>query len=232
MHEIFILSLYTVLATIAGFAIPYFFAVKKQIIAIFIAISSGIIFGITIFHLFEHEHNSLFSTHKFALFFGFFLPVLIERISHRNYRNADHGELPFFNWMTFLAFFIHSLIDGIILNTSLVSTHLGHDVVLGIIAHKIPVAFSLMTVLKTHEKKTYLMYIMLLLFGISTSIGALLGFSVLSTSSTEILHSLIDFTAGTLLYISIIHLFYDHDIYKNIKLIAFSLLGFLIAGII
>lgn len=221
------------IASLIGIAIPYYKKLSSFTIRLFMTISASILLGITAVHLVPESIEEIGNSAIISIMIGFFTPILLERFSKKDdYKSHQHGDLPLFNILTILAFSVHSFIDGLLLNNELISHSTGIAVYTGVIAHKIPVAFSLMTILKTHLKAQKQLILILLIFILMTPLGAISGFYILNGLSQILMHQLTSLTSGIFLYIAVIHLFYDHKLYTEKKLNVAFIFGVIISGLL
>ena len=233
MKTILLYSIFTVIASLIGVAIPYFLKINKSLVKLLMGLSSGIILGICIFHLIPETYESIGNLSVSMILIGFFIPIMLERFSKKDdFKSHTHGNLPLFNTITLIAFSIHSFIDGLLLINEHTSPEIGFTVFIGIISHKIPVSFSLMTILKTHisDRKKIIAYISCFIF--MTPIGAIIGMLFITEMTTAIAFQLTSVTSGVFLYISLIHLYYDHKLYKHLNSNLIFALGVFISAIL
>ena len=178
--------------------------------------SAGIIFGIVSFHLIPETLIPLENESLIIVLCGFFLPIFFERFSKKNYRASTHGDLPMFNILTFFSFTLHALVDGLLIAQLWETKPLEILIVLGILLHKLPVSFSLMTILNSHMKNILLKRVYFAIFTLMTPIGIVFGITYLNqVSDVSSIKNYMSFAIGSLLYISLIHLIYDHKLFKG-----------------
>jgi zinc transporter ZupT len=84
-------------------------------------------------------------------------------------------------WGLFISLSVHSIIEGIPLGNQLIGTEIAHhhehgnSLLLGILFHQLPVAIALMTLLINTRLSLVKAWIVLLLFGIMTPLGVVIG---------------------------------------------------------
>ncbi|MEL6152939.1 MAG: ZIP zinc transporter [Bacteroidota bacterium] len=146
--------------------------------------SGGYLFAITVLHLLPdlfalHPHSSMVGLY---LLVGFFLQLLLELLS----KGVEHGHLyddlpasthhQLTPWSLLLSLCIHAFLDGVILNSphACASHAHGHghahgagSLLLGILLHKLPVAFALASVLSQVLRKQRTVLVCLLLFALA-----------------------------------------------------------------
>lgn len=170
--------------------------------------------GITVVHilpeLFE-ESDSLTFTGIFILV-GFFLQKVLEYFTagvEHGHMHKTAGEHHHHNptIMLLAGLCLHSLLEGSLLGHPTHHHHVGennHAILLGILLHKIPAAFALMSVLSCQYKKQSFPLLALLLFALATPVGVLLSEQAmlhrwLSTNFTQALFAIV---SGSFLHIA------------------------------
>ena len=133
---------------------------QKKIFSLILIFSGGYLFAITILHILP----DLFFLHGdgkkigFYILLGFFLQLFLEFFS----KGIEHGHIHYtkknINIYTLLiALCIHAFFDGFILTDCYNHSHLlskHKNLFWGIILHKAPVAFVLVTFFITYNKKS------------------------------------------------------------------------------
>ena len=229
MTDILIYSLSTIVAALLGAIIPNYFKWETRFIQIFLSISAGIIFGIAILHLIPEVYFRIGLQSLIFVQFGFTIPLLIDYFFKSKSKDTHSDSHSVINIITISGFLIHSLIDGFVLNVQQLSDTVGHLTLLGIILHKVPVSFSLFTLLKTHLHKKSLLLIVFILFVLFTPIGAIIGSYTINSSYVYLVSAIGAFTSGLFIYIAFLHLFIDHELYKTKQLILMTCLGLVIS---
>lgn len=177
------LNLILVFATamIAGLAaIP----VKKYnttIYKLFLIFSGSFLFAITITHLLpDLFENATLHYAGFYVLAGFILQQILEYFSagvehgHLHTHQHDHSHKPFYVLPFLIALVIHAFMEGIMLGREDVHGG-GHAVpLIGIILHKMPAAFALMTILICHYKTNKWPVIFLVIFCLATPSGIII----------------------------------------------------------
>lgn len=170
-----------VAALLAGLvAIP----VKKYnttIYKLFLIFSGSFLFAITITHLLPDLFaNASLHYAGFYVLAGFIFQQILEYFStgvehgHLHAHQDDHAHERFYALPFLLALVIHSIMEGIMLGREDVHEG-GHAVpLIGIILHKMPAAFALMTILLCHYKTNKWPVIFLVIFSLATPAGMLL----------------------------------------------------------
>ena len=129
---------------------------------------------------------------------------------------------------------VHSFLEGTLVGhpTSIPGEDNSFPLLMGIVLHKIPAAFAMMTILLCHYKNSKLPLFYLIIFALASPLGVLFSglgveFGFLTTQSVDILFALV---AGSFLHISTTIVFEGSPGHKfNFSRLAISLLGALIA---
>lgn len=113
---------------------------------------------------------------------GFLIQLLLEFFSG----GIEHGHVHVHKgqrmpWGLFISLSVHSVLEGIPLGNGLVipiTSHAhahGDSLLVGILFHQMPVSIALMTLLIHSKLKLFQSWIVLLLFGIMTPLGVIIG---------------------------------------------------------
>ena len=102
-----------------------------------------------------------------------------------------------------IALMIHSFLEGALLthDSPFHEQHESYSLLIGIVLHKVPAAFALTTTLKGGGKFTTQVWVILLLFAVSSPLGLLLSQHLIVLSSDHML-TLFAFVSGGFLHIS------------------------------
>ncbi len=202
--------------------------------------------------IFIHILPELFHTNNklIGLFFviGFALQLLLELLS----KGIEHGHihapknrvgakllLPLM-----LGLCLHSFIEGMPLISIEKTAHIhqGHHhhsneisgiYFMMIIVHKLPIAAILMFFFIKHITKSWIRYLMLIIFALTAPLGALSGY-ILSSSSdfNELSMLLLSLSTGMLLHIATLLVFEKYHDHKEKMINIFLILGGLALGVI
>ncbi|MDX1627480.1 MAG: ZIP family metal transporter [Fulvivirga sp.] len=199
------------------------------------------LFAITIIHILPELFSQADqpSMIGFYVLVGFFLQQVLEYFTdgaeHGHIHDHTHGDEH--SWssslMLLLALLVHSLLEGAVLTHSS-DTHAHADsasLLAGILLHKAPAAFALMSIMLCHTKKSVAIAF-LVIFSLGSPAGMylsnwLLGESILSANIFQIILAIV---CGNFLHISTTIVFesnVDHNF--NIKKLGVSLLGAFLA---
>ncbi|MEL6606899.1 MAG: ZIP family metal transporter [Bacteroidota bacterium] len=149
-------------------------------------LSGGYLFAITVLHLLPELFAMPTPPQRIGLYLlaGFFLQLFLELMS----KGVEHGHIDSHSEQTskvvplslLVALFIHAFLDGFVLSTphsthmhqcTHTHTHGPGGLLIGILLHKVPVAFAFTSVLnkELRSQRTVLLY--LLLFAIGSPLG-------------------------------------------------------------
>ncbi|PSL47592.1 zinc transporter ZupT [Chitinophaga niastensis] len=166
-------------ATIAGGMIPM---TVKRIHANFsiylLAFTGAFLFGVIIMHLLPEVYHELGHQAGIYIVLGFFLQVFLQQLSHGMEHGHTHmpGEHQHNIAVTplLLGLSIHAFMEGIPLGFKYDDQSALPSLMVGVAAHKIPEALTLMTVMMHAHKKRADLWRILLAFAVVTPIAAIL----------------------------------------------------------
>jgi len=158
---------------------------KAQFIKLALAFSGGFLLAIVFEHLLPELYAGETANIGIYILVGFLIQLIMEYFSG----GIEHGHIHVHKgqsmpWALFISLSIHSIIEGIPLGNDVDHLHHLHDhdhklsLFWGIVFHQIPVAIALMTLLLSTSLKRGMAWLVLLLFGIMTPLGLLIGLKV------------------------------------------------------
>ncbi len=168
---------------LGGFFVTYLHKTNKaQIIKLLLAFSGGFLLAIAFTHFIPELYHDSTSSIGFYILIGFLIQLLMEFFSG----GIEHGHVHVHKgqampWGLFISLSVHSIIEGIPLGNQLIGTEIAHhhahgnSLLLGILFHQLPVAIALMTLLINTRLSLAKAWIVLLLFGIMTPLGVVIG---------------------------------------------------------
>jgi len=195
------------------------------------------LFAITIVHVIPELFSQTTSPIKAGIFVlvGFYFQQILEYLTagvehgHMHHPHGEHQHNLGMALSLLVGLTIHSFLEGTLLGhpTEIASGN-SFPLLMGIVLHKIPAAFAMMTVLicQYHQPKWPLIF--LFVFALASPFGVYFSETVnLSESSGEILFALV---SGSFLHISTTIVFEGSPQHKfNLSRIGVSLLGAAIA---
>ena len=174
---VLILFFLTLLGGLAVYLVPRVNSSYFQLVLVF---AGSYLFSITIIHILpELFSNETHVDHlAFYVLLGFFIQVVIEYFTegvehgHLHHKNGQHNHG--YQWIGLLiALSIHSFLEGTLLaHPQGLHNHVGNDSVFyGVLIHKVPAAFALMSVLICNFHQKSKAVLLLLVFSLATPIG-------------------------------------------------------------
>lgn len=197
-----------IISVVLGFLIVWLLKPKQnKNLKLLLAFSGAFLLSITVFHflpeVYHHDskHVGLF------IMIGILLQIILEFFS----KGAEHGHVHLdknatnFPWLLFISLSIHSVLEGIPIETH-------HNLMYGVIIHKLPVAIILATFLLASKLSRVSALLFLLLFALMTPFGMFLSanFKFIQTYFMEVSAIVI----GIFLHISTTILFESNEGHK------------------
>ncbi len=188
----------------------------------------GFLFATAVLHLLPEVFATQHHYEGLLILVGFFLQMLLEKFSegvehghlhlegHAGHDHGPHDHSHFhkhgLSFGLLLSLSIHSLVEGIPLNGSfsIDQPFWQNPLLFGVIIHKFPSAFALMTVLRQSALNNTQRLGMLLFFALMTPLGVLLGHFILAAGhgqTSETFHVLLALATGSFLQIATTILF-------------------------
>jgi len=174
MIWLYLLFLFTL--TLIGGCIPIFFKqIKEASITLLLAFSGAFLFGITALHLMPETFQELGEKAGIYILFGFFVQLLLQRLSHGVEHGHIHEQDTHAHSITpiIIGLCIHAFMEGIPLGFNYQSESTAPSIFLGVAAHKIPEAITLSILLLTSPNKSN-KYLLILLFAFVSPISGIL----------------------------------------------------------
>ncbi|SFE15209.1 Zinc transporter ZupT [Chitinophaga sp. CF118] len=207
MNWIFLLIIF--LATLGGGIIPMVVRKVHPNLPIYLlAFTGACLFGITIMHLLPEVFHELGNSAGIYIVIGFFVQVALQQLSHGTEHGHTHVPTDHHHHVPIapllLGLSIHAFMEGIPLGFNFNDNVAMPSLVIGIAAHKLPEALTLMTVMiHSHHRGTKLWRI-LLIFSLVTPLAAILAAELGSHSAymTHIITYVVALVIGAFLHIS------------------------------
>ncbi|MBC9932577.1 ZIP family metal transporter [Chitinophaga qingshengii] len=167
------------LATLVGGIIPMTIRrINANFTIYLLAFTGAFLFGVTIMHLLPEVYHELGHNAGIYIVLGFFLQVFLQQLSHG--MEHGHSHLPGENHHhiavtpLLLGLSIHAFMEGIPLGFKYEDQSALPSLMMGVAAHKIPEALTLITVMiHAHKSKSQLWQI-LVTFAIVTPLAGIL----------------------------------------------------------
>lgn len=167
------------LATLAGGVIPMTIRrINANFTIYLLAFTGAFLFGVTIMHLLPEVYHELGHSAGIYIVLGFFLQVFLQQLSHGMEHGHTHlpGDHHHHIAVTplLLGLSIHAFMEGIPLGFKYEDQSALPSLMMGVAAHKVPEALTLITVMiHAHKSKTQLWQI-LMAFAVVTPAAAIL----------------------------------------------------------
>ena len=191
-----------ILSVVFGVAIVLLYSKSKPLnLKLFLAFSGAFLLSTTIFELLPEVYKNV-DTKQIGVFImgGILLQILLEFYS----KGAEHGHLHHndsnkrFPWFLFISLGIHAFFEGFPLKDH-------HNIIIGVVIHKIPIAILITTYLLKSKMPKVHVVLFLIVFTIMTPLGSLSA-ELLSISPT-LIYGINAIVIGMFLHISTIILF-------------------------
>jgi zinc transporter ZupT len=191
-----------ILSVVFGVAIVLLYSKSKPLnLKLFLAFSGAFLLSTTIFELLPEVYQNV-DTKQIGVFImgGILLQILLEFYS----KGAEHGHLHHhdsnkrFPWFLFISLGIHAFFEGFPLKDH-------HNIIIGVVIHKIPIAILITTYLLKSKLPKSQVVLFLIVFTLMTPLGSISA-ELLSISPT-LIYSINAIVIGMFLHISTIILF-------------------------
>lgn len=201
-----------VVTMLAGLSVFFVKDLNMKRFKVLLAFSGSYLFSLTVIHILPeavHESHNFTLTGIFVLI-GFFVQLVLEffteGVEHGHIHLHDHTPDSSIPMAMFGGLCLHAFLEGMLLYHPS-SFHEGEEVgnlLFGLILHKIPEAFALMSILVLGMKKRTTGFILLVLFSLASPIGLLVStfFFNLEGVPEEYFSYVFALIAGNFLYIS------------------------------
>lgn len=199
-----LLSFVIVAAGLAAALVPLFFRWTHQSAHRWIAFGAGAILGAAFLHMIPEGYELAGRGGFGMIILGFLSLYLLEQLALRHPHDEEAGEFYELGLLAFLGMTLHDLVDGIALGSGQHVPHAGPAIFAALALHKIPTTFavSLLMVHGGYSRKRILALLTVLLLAIPA--GVVLAEATIDwigESSPFVIGMLINFSAGTFIYI-------------------------------
>lgn len=209
---------------LGGFFVTYLQQTNKaQLIKLLLAFSGGFLLSIAFTHFIPDLYHEESASIGIYILIGFLIQLLLEFFSG----GIEHGHVHFHHgqkmpWGMFISLSAHSILEGIPLGNQLMGHEIlsshdhGHNssLLLGILFHQLPVAIALMTLLVNTRLTIIKSWIVLMLFGIMTPLGVVIGVLTLPGEFGLDYHVILAIVVGMFLHISTTIIFETSENHK------------------
>jgi zinc transporter ZupT len=240
MEPILVFSSLILSVVAGGFFVSFLHKSNKtQIIKVLLAFSGGFLLSIAFNHfipeLYEDGNDSI----GMYILLGFLVQLLLEffsgGIEHGHVHVHEGQKMP---WGLFISLSVHSVLEGIPLGNELIHTYAtaemhhehGNSLLLGILFHQLPVSIALMTLLIHSSLKKSQAWFILMLFGIMTPLGVVIGIFDLPILSFLDPNVILAIVVGMFLHISTTIIFETSENHRvNLLKLGAVILGLVLA---
>lgn len=155
MIWLYLLLLFAI--TLGGGIIPFFFReFKSSWMTLLLGFSGSFLLGIVTLHLMPESFHELGEKAGIYILAGFFLQLLLQRISHGVEHGHVHDQDAHFHSITpiFLGLCIHAFMEGVPLGFTYQDGETLPSIFFGVAAHKIPEAITLSSLILASNSKS------------------------------------------------------------------------------
>lgn len=219
----------TYLLPILGVLLSFLFVLigkpkNKENFKLLLAFSGAFLLALTVFELLPTAYeNSDAKTVGVFVMLGILLQIFLEFFS----KGAEHGhvhlnsETTTFPWMLFISLSIHSFLEGFPVEHN-------HNIIYGILIHKIPIAIILSIFLLGSKLKRIQAVFFIVLFALMTPLGSFMAAHV--DFALTYAASITALVIGVFLHISTVILFESSEGHKfNLRKLLVIIVGIIIA---
>jgi len=184
-NMIIAIALLIILTLVAGLSPLLIKKTNSQLFHLTLVFTGAYLLGITLSHLMPELFNSHLDRREVALWIilGYFMQLLLDYFTsgvehghlHQAAAHHRHGAITMVTLLTAMG--VHALLEGILLShANMLESHQHNNGLLtGIILHKMPAAFALMSLIRCNYRDWRWPVVLMALFSIMTPAGILLG---------------------------------------------------------
>jgi zinc and cadmium transporter len=149
---------------------------SEDLLHLFVSFGAGVFLGAVFFELLpeamSHQNRAVVSI---AILVGYLLIFFVEKVMawHSHSSGGDGRSHIVVSIAAMIGLSVHSLVDGLGMAVSSREAALGETVFLSILAHHVPAAFSLASLLSLSKMKKNTSRLLLVIFAATPPIGAL-----------------------------------------------------------
>ena len=237
--NIIILFLAAFIAGLFSFVFP---KVRSKVYKLILVFAGAYLFSITVIHILPELYHHAGDPTIIGLYVlaGFFLQQILEYFStgaehgHIHTHSKEHSHSKVSVFPIIIALSLHAFLEGTLLAHPS-TIHKDHDaeaLLLGIVLHKAPAAFALMTIILCYLDSKKWAVVVLVLFSLASPVGVLAGHYIVNADhiSANLFTVLFGVVSGNFLHISTTIVFEtntDHDF--NARKLGTAITGALVA---
>ncbi len=157
------------IAIFIGFFGARFFTTNDKRLMYLLSFSGAFLLSVTLLEMLPEVYTESRSDYGIWIMGGILLQIILDFFS----KGAEHGHVHLpenlikFPWLLFLSLSVHSLLEGFPIVDN-------HDVLWGVVIHKIPIAIILTLFFKRSGIQNTITWVFLLLFALMTPLGSLI----------------------------------------------------------
>ncbi|MFW5759400.1 MAG: ZIP family metal transporter [Cyclobacteriaceae bacterium] len=232
-------------AFLGGLAVFFIPRIKESYFKLALVFAGSYLFAITILHIIPELFIGSMPPGQVGLFLliGFFFQFFLELFTsgvehgHMHQLSGKNGPQSATSALLLIGLVVHSVMEGSLLAhpTTLHEHHHASGLLLGIVLHKVPAAFALMSILSQSANSKRVNILLLFIFSIASPVGVALGdyFTEFNLISPYWIVGIFAFVSGNFLKISTTILFESSPNHHfNLRRTLISLLGALVAVLI
>jgi zinc and cadmium transporter len=171
MNAVVVYSLLILAASIAGGMLPLKWHGSRDQLPSLLSISAGFMVGAIFFQMLPEAIELMGVGASVGIMTGFLFLYILERFMTIHACEGDECGVHELGLLAFLGMSIHTVTDGLALGAGMHSAPLGFTVFLAIIAHKLPSAFSLSTILVHARYSMARIMVMMCIFALLVPAG-------------------------------------------------------------
>lgn len=237
--NIIVLFLAAFIAGLSSFVFP---KIRGKMYKLILVFAGAYLFSITIIHILPELYHHAGDPTIIGLYVlgGFFLQQVLEYFStgaehgHIHVNSAKHTHSRTSVFPIIIALSLHAFLEGTLLAhpSTIHDDHDAQALLLGIVLHKAPAAFALMTIVLCYLNSKKWALVLLTLFSLASPAGVLAGHYIVNADnvSANFFTILFGVVSGNFLHISTTIVFEtnkDHDF--NARKLGTAMLGALVA---
>lgn len=224
---IFLYSLLPVLGTFAGGLAAEFFQISKKNLSLALHAATGIILAVISVELIPRSLNATTPGIVILAFVagGVFFVLLDQLINYMQVKSGDLSQSTA-AWAIFVGTTIDSFTDGLMIGTgALVSLNLGLLLAVGVVSADLPEGFATVAALKDKGIKRKTRILLLISASVPVLIGAAAGYLLVKGQPPIVEYSILAFTAGVLLTVTVEEIIPESHKYGEARLAALVLIS-------
>jgi zinc and cadmium transporter len=201
LQSLAIYSVFIILITWIGGAIPLIKLWRQSTIRLFISFGAGVLLGVAFLHIIPEAAQFIQTDIGLPLLLGFLSLYVLEKFIMVH--SCEAGcDVHVVGWSSFLGLSIHSLTAGMALGAGVIVPQISFFVFLAVLLHKLPESFSLSCVLLQEKFTRKKILFIIFIFSLTVPIGAWTTVAIFESFSNNSIGWLLAFSGGTFLHIA------------------------------